>query len=329
MKLVNFSDYLSRKEIIKKFNILSFKELQGGLINKTYKLITKNGIYVIKILNHYYTNNIERYEFTEKISNICDNNNINVASAIKINGKYVNKIENYYVMVFNYIEGYSLNICDIKNEHVIEISKMLGKIHKINYHDNYKNVIRYSIDWKKIVEIPDFNNTIYKDYYLNNYQKYYEIFDKVIGIKNAKTVKLGICHRDIKSSNVIWKNNNPYLIDFESARVDDIEVDLIETMLRWTGFLNFQIDYDKISLFINEYKKYIDISDINFTEVLYANLLGRFDFLYYNLDITLLNKTDDLKEYNSASKEVINMINEINYYLYIIDELSKFLSNFK
>lgn len=324
---MNFRDYLNKKEIINKYNILSFEEIYGGLVNKIYKVNTNNNVYIIKVLNHYYTNNINKFELTEKISNLCNDNSINVAHAIKINGKYVNKIDSFYIIVLNYIDGITLDVKDIKKEHIIKVAKMLSQIHNINYNANYQKSIRHPIDWKKFVEISDFKNTIYRELYIDNYKKYNAIFSKVINVKNAKKPKLGICHRDVKSSNVIWKNYDPYLIDFESSRVDDIEIDFIETMLRWTGFPTFNIDFDKISLFVKEYKKYINISNINYEETLYANLLGRFDFLYYNLDITLVNKTNDIEEYNIASKEVINMINEINYYLDNIDELAKFLQS--
>ena len=286
-----------------------------------YEYLNKNEI------NQYYIKNIDRYEMSEEISNICAKNGIAVANAIKINNRYINKVEDFYIMVFNYIEGEHIDISNIDENHIIKIAKMLGKIHKIKYTDNYKKIIRHSIDWDKFIKLPDFNNISYKEKYIDNYKNYNNIFDKVINIKNLKKEKLGICHRDIKTSNVIWKDNNPYLIDFESSRVDDIQLDFIETMLRWTGFLDFNIDYNKVKIFVNEYKKYIDVSDFNYTEILYANLIGRFDFLYYNLDITLIEKTNDVDEYSKACQEVVRMIDEINYYLENINNISEFLNS--
>lgn len=323
---MKFIDYINKEEIKDKYKIKSIEELTGGLINKSYKITTVDGIYVAKVLNELNTNNIEKYELCEEISNVCNDNGINVCSAIKINDKFVQKIGEDYVIIFNFLSGYSLDINNISNEHVIKIARMLGKIHSIDYKKNYKKVIRHSIDWGRFLNTPDFNKTKYKDLYLENYYKYDDLFNKVIYYKNNKETRLGICHRDIKSSNVIWHNNEPYLIDFESSRVDDTRLDFIETMLRWCGIITLDIDYDKISLFINEYKKFMDISNINYEELLYANLLIRFDFLYYNLDITLINKTENLDEYNRACNEVINMINEINYYINNINKLISYLN---
>lgn len=323
---MKFIEYIDKQEIKDEYKIISVEELTGGLINKIYKITTVDGIYVAKVLNELNTNNINKYELSEEISNICNDNDINVCGAIKIKDRYVQKIGEDYVILFNYLSGYSLSVHDISNEHVIKIARMLGKIHSIDYKENYRKVIRHSINWSKFLNTEDFDKTKYRELYLNNYYKYDDLFNKVIQYKNNKEPVLGICHRDIKSSNVIWHNNEPYLIDFESARVDDIELDFIETMLRWCGVITLDIDYDSISLFINEYKKFIDISNINYEKLLYANLLIRFDFLYYNLDITLVNKTENLEEYTRASDEVINMINEINYYMDNIDKLISYLN---
>lgn len=119
------------------------------------------------------------------------------------------------------------------------------------------------------------------------------------------------------------EKNVPYLIDFESARYDDTEIDFIETALRWSGLADLNIDYKKLKTFFKVYKMYIDISSIDFKELLVSNLLGRFDFLYYNLDITLINKTTDIYLKNNAEEQVIQMIKEICYYYQNIDELAK------
>ena len=324
---MNFIEYINKEEIKNKYHIISIEELTGGLVNKSYKIVTASRIYVAKVLNRHNTANINKYELSEEISNVCDFHGINVCNAIKVNNKYVQTVGDDYVILYDYLTGDSIDEKDITDEHVVKIANIVGRIHSIDYKENYNKVIRHSIDWSKFVKAPDFNNMKYKNLYLENYGKYGELFDKVIEYKNNKDVRLGICHRDIKSSNVIWHNDNPYLIDFESSRVDDTRLDFIETMLRWCGIITHDIDYNKISLFINEYKKFVDISNIDYKELLYANLLIRFDFLYYNLDVTLIDKTDNIDVYNKACDEVIRMINEINYYMDNIDKLNSYLSN--
>ena len=322
---MSFIEYVKKSEVINKYNIISINILSGGLVNKVYKIKTKNQIYVVKVFNEYNVKNINKIEKSEEIANVCIKNNINAVSAIKINGKNIQKISDDYVTIYNYVDGFYLKNDDITDFYVKKIAALSGNIHNINYQENYQKVIRHSIDWAKYAKALEFNKTIYKDLYLENYGRYNDIFNKIIKIKNNKKVILGICHRDIKPSNVLWFNNKPYLIDFESSRVDDISLDFIETMLKWSGFTSLSINYSKVRIFINEYKKYIDIENMNYDEILMANLIGRFDFLHFNLEITLVEKTKDKSDYLRASKEVINMINEIDYYLKIFDELSLFL----
>ena len=322
---MRFIDYLKKREIINKYNIISIDILSGGLVNKVYKIRTKNQVYVVKVFNDYNVKYIDKIEKSEELANVCIGNNINAVAAIKIHGKNIQKIGDDYVTIYKYVDGFYLDNVDINDFHIRKIAALLGKIHNINYQGDYQKVIRKPIDWMKYANALESNETIYKDLYLKNYKKYNDVFDMVIKIKNAKKVTLGICHRDIKPSNVLWFNQIPYLIDFESSRIDDISLDFIETMLRWSDFTLLNIDYNKIRVFVNEYKKHIDIKNMDYKEVLMANLIGRFDFLHFNLEITLVEKTKDESDYLRASNEVINMINEINYYLKIIDELSLFL----
>ena len=300
------------------------ERLTGGLIHNVYKVNYKDKIYTVKIINKQFEDRIERLETSEEISNICYDNGLNVAHALKINGKYINKVNDRYMLVCDYIEGDTISTTDINDNHVKKVASLVGKLHSVNYTDNYHKIVRHKIEWSKFINNIDFNLMPYKDIYLDNYKSFYDIFDKVIRCKNNLEPNLGICHRDIKPSNVVWNNDEPYLIDFEGSRVDDIKLDFIEAMLRWCGLLDLNINYDRVKLFVNEYKKYIDISDIDYEELLYANLLGRFDFLYYNLDVTLVDKIGDIEE---AKDQVVVMINEINYYINEIDNLVKFLYN--
>lgn len=318
-----FIEYINSKNIKEKYNILSVDRIFGGLVHETYRITTSTEIYIVKLINEHCKNNLEIYEKSENLSNICKNNKLSVSCAIIKNGKYVRKLGAYDVLIYKYIDGIQYKYADINETMLKSIASLVGKLHKINYTDEYKKIIRHEIDWSKFLNSDEFESMSYSSEYIANYKYITSIFSYVIHIKNSKNPRLGICHRDIKDTNVIWKKNVPYLIDFESARYDDTEIDFIETALRWSGLADLNIDYKKLKTFFKVYKMYIDISDIDFKELLVSNLLGRFDFLYYNLDITLINKTTDIYLKNNAEQQVIQMIKEICYYYQNIDELAQ------
>ena len=50
---MSFLKFINNKKVIDKYKIKQVIELSGGLINKTYKIETDNGLYVVKVLNKY------------------------------------------------------------------------------------------------------------------------------------------------------------------------------------------------------------------------------------------------------------------------------------
>ncbi len=323
-----FLDYMNDSEIINRYKILSVKPLTGGLINDVYRIDTSNGSFVVKILNQNVTKNIERYVVSEKLANICKQHEVTVVSALEIDGTQIINLLGENIMVYPYIDGYAISESNIEPKHVRKIAELLSKIHSIDYKIGYSKIIRHSIDWSKFIQCKKFDCMPFKKIYLNNYQKYYGIFENVIQAKNKRIASPGICHRDIKPSNVLWKYEAPYLIDFESCRVDDTGVDFLETLLRWTGMLTCNLDYDLVKLFLDEYTKCVSIENIDFENLVVANLLGRFDFLYYNLDLIL--NTDEIEQVDNSKEceQVLKMMHEIEYYIDNMQFLINYLKDY-
>ena len=107
----------------KEYNLGTVKnitKLTGGLMHKMFKAETDKNIYVIKVLNKEVMNREEAYNnfvISETISNLAKENNIPVSSAIKINENYLTKYQDFYYMVFIYIEGKTLQDNEITIKH--------------------------------------------------------------------------------------------------------------------------------------------------------------------------------------------------------------------
>lgn len=143
---------------------------------------------------------------------------------------------------------------------------------------------------------------------------------------NSSNTLLCICHRDMDPKNVMWCDDEPIVIDWESASLANPHRELLEDALCWSGFLSNKFDEDKFLSVITSYKKNINIDNVDWEAVIYGNLVGRLGWLKYNLERSLGIKSDDNEEMLLAEKEVIKTIDEINRYLSLSDTMLNILN---
>ena len=322
-------------ELIKQFcknnnlgDIKNIKKLTGGLMHKMFKVETDKEIYAIKILNPEVMKRETAYNnfvISETISNLAKEKGIPVSSAIKIDNKFIIKYEGNYFMLFDFINGKTLKDDEITIEHCKQIGKILSNIHSLDYTclglDTEIKEDHFYVDWLEYTKYNKFNQMEYKEQYLNNYQKYYSILKDAVEKLNKSNNTQALCHRDMDPKNVMWSNENPIIIDWESASLSDPYRELLEDALSWSGFLTDNFNESKFLAVINEYQKNKDISNVDWYSIICGNLIGRFGWLDYNLKRSLGLKSTEEEEMKLAEKEVIKTIDEINRYLDLIDPI--------
>ena len=325
------------KEFCNKYNlgeVLNITKISGGLMHKMFKVETDKDIYCIKVLNPEVMSRSDAYNnfiISESISNLANNNEIPVSNALSINGNYLTKLDNTYYMVFNYIEGKTLKDDEININHCKKIGKILASIHNLDYKEIElkPNIVKYNklYDWKSYINNPNFNKMSYKDLYLDNYKKYNSILKRSNKRFNTINNYQTICHRDMDSKNVMWNNDNPIIIDWECASIDNPYIELLEDSLSWSGFLSNDFNEEKFMVVFKEYSEYRSIDNIDWYDVICGNLVGRFNWLKYNLERSLGIISKDKEEIKLASNEVIKTIDEINRYLDLIGDMDDSITN--
>lgn len=320
----------------KEYNLGTVKtitKLTGGLMHKMFKVETDKNIYAIKILNTEVMNREEAYNnfvISETISNLAKENNIPVSSAIKINENYLTKYQDFYYMVFIYIEGKTLQDNEITIKHCQEIGKLLAKIHSLDY--KKINLESEKIKYKKLYDFEEytlelkFKDMSYQKEYLKNYKKYNSLLKRANERFNDSNNTFTICHRDMDPKNVMWKNNKPIVIDWESATLANPHRELLEDALCWSGFLSNNFDEEKFLAVFKAYQEERNIKDIDWYDVICGNLVGRFGWLKYNLERSLGIKSNDQEEMTLAEKEVLKTIDEINRYINLIGTMYDLIS---
>ncbi len=320
-------------EIYELGTVINISKITGGLMHKMFKVETTKDVYCIKLLNPEVMNRKEAYDnfvISENISNLAKDNNIPVSNALKINGNYLNKLDDFYYMVFKYIDGKVLKDREITVDHCKKIGHLLAHIHLLNYESIglkvEQNHVNDEYDWKDYINNPNFSLMSYSYLYLGNYKKYYSLLKRVNERYNDSNNKYAICHRDLDPKNVMWKDNNPIVIDWESSCVDNPFRELFEVALNWSGFLSDNFRKEKFKAVFEEYSTIIKLENVKWYSIICGNLKGRFDWLKYNLDRSLGIITSDYSEQKLGEKEAHSTIHEINRYIDLIGEFHDIIS---
>lgn len=306
-------------ELIKKCNLGSLleppKKIEGGLLNKMFKVSTTKGNFAFKLINPEVVkrkDGIKNILFTEKVSNIAKLNGIKCISAIEINNELIHSTNGKYFLIFDWFDGRPINESELTENKIKTVAKELCKLHKIEY-NNLKNEcdITYELDEINF----DFYLSKIKDKNIYNLVKEiknrFSNLDKesIESLKKIKDKKV-ISHRDLDLPNVLWNSEDiPVIIDWETAGWVNPTLEVIDTAWNWAGGKDF-FDKNKYSIFVNTYEKEggnLDDYEIAFK----ADYKAKLRWFEYNLKrITIFDFLDE-EEKKLGEKEVLRSADEI------------------
>ena len=322
---MNIEKFCERYDLGKIQNI---SRLFGGLMHKIFKVETDKGIYCIKVLNSEVMARKEAFNnfvVSESIANLAKQNGIPASSALNMESNYLIKLDDIYYMVFDFVDGKILKDENITIEHCKKIGNILAHIHSLDYKEIglKPNVVKYKrlYNGESYIDNPNFDKMSYKNVYLKNYKKYNSILKRANERFNESNKNQAICHSDMDPKNVIWNKDNPIIIDWECAGLANPEKELLEDALCWSGFLSNNFSEEKFMAMFKEYSKYRNIDNVEWFDIICGNLIGRFDWLKYNLERSLGIIANDEEEIKLAENEVIKTIDEINRYLDLIGDM--------
>jgi len=278
-----------------------------------WKVNTPSGGYAIKqlapVIDITDEKIIAKYELSERIADKFLQNGISAISAIKNYGKHLILIENIGYLVYPWIDGVTLTPDKVSEYHAIKIAEIIAKIHKINlsisevkpaYFDIHSN--------EKIIGI--INKSIECDYpFANNLKENQNFilsindnYQSIIPSLQENTV---ITHGDLDPLNVLWnKENEPTLIDWESARRLNLTRDIVRTCLAWSGGMRTESTALQIyTRMLNRYIKVYGELNINQIEAALRSVYGsQINWLIYNLELFFNNNI--LQEKNKVTNEI-------------------------
>lgn len=309
------------------------KAITGGLLHRMYAIETTQGKYAIKALNPQIMLRpvaMQHFISSEGIVSIAANN-IPALPAKRFNGTFMEEVDKQFYLVFDWVEGKSLKPKEINIVHCEKIGAILADIHMTDFSKlgliNDCSDNGQLIDWNYYLQKGEENNVVWVNLLLETIDKLYHWNAQANKSAKQLAADMVISHRDLDSKNVMWSEDQPLIIDWESAGYANPMQELTETAIYWSENETGNIDKERFLAFIGGYKKRYGTLQANWTMVLENGFLGKLGWLEYSLKRSLWIECTDEEEQQMGTGQVAGTINAIRRYAEIITELEKWLNN--
>ena len=324
--LLRKSNTKKMEKLIKKFDlgsqIIKVTQIHGGLSNRLYRVETDQAEYAIKKLNKTLMQNkaeFERIIFAEKVARIAEENGILVVRALEFENKIIHKIDGDYYMIFNWNYGSHIQPEDVTDEICNIIGELLAKIHNLDFSkieaEKSKEMQIRTIDWNSLANIAKEQNKYYYKDLVENIEILYEINKKTNEALEYAKSNLIISHRDLIKKNILWNENKPTVIDWESSGYVNPTVELVQVCWNWANGDVGKFEFEKFGIIVNSYLQNVkNYKKEDMKKLIYANLWEAIEWLEYNLKRSLCIESTYRKEEIDLAEEQINYLNyEIRY----------------
>ena len=305
--------------------------LSGGLLNKMFAVQTTQNKYAVKAINPQIMlrpEAMQNYINSERIANITAKS-IPAVPAKIFNGKSMQEIDGQFYLVFDWIDGKSLKQNEIEIEQCEKIGAILANIHKADFSelglvDDYSSEEKLT-DWNFYLQKGDKGKAIWAGLLRENIDNLYDWNNKLIASAKLLATNTVISHGDLDPKNIMWNNDNPFIIDWEAAGFINPMHDLLETAIYWSKDEAENIDKAKFMAFINAYKNKYDTLKADWKAVLKKGFSGKLGWLEYSLKRSLCIECTDEAEQQMGTEHVIGTINALRQYSNTITVIEEWL----
>ncbi|RXZ78930.1 aminoglycoside phosphotransferase family protein [Paenibacillaceae bacterium] len=306
--------------------------LSGGLMHRMYGLQTTAGKYAVKALNPEIMRRpaaMQNFITSERIAALAAKS-IPALPAKTIHGTAVQEIAGQFYLLFDWLDGRSLKPDEINVVHCRKLGAVLSNLHRTDFSElaispPCQVEVRLT-DWHDYVRRGQENNAEWVNLLL-------AIIDKLQdwnALGNDAAQRLAsdrvISHGDLDSKNVMWHQDQPILIDWESAGFRNPMQDLIETAVYWSEHESGNIDKARFIAFIDGYREGSGRLQANWRVVLENGFSGKLDWLEYNLKRALWMECTDEAEQQLGTAQVIGTIHALERYADQIAEFEQWLA---
>ncbi len=216
----------------------------GGLIHRLYRLDTTTGVFAVKVLNPEimrYENIRDAFRRSEAVAAAFAAAGVSALLARDAPGGTVQDFDDVTVIVHPWCDGTVLPKSPASPEHAFQIGAILGRMHALNFpgkvpplppsvrepmvEEPWTALVRrgqeHQAEWASAVEAALPNIFTWDR-------------DRITA-DAALPQPLVVSHCDLDQKNVIWSDNTPFLIDWESAGLTRPNSEILGAALDWSG----------------------------------------------------------------------------------------------
>ncbi|WP_339293223.1 phosphotransferase [Paenibacillus sp. FSL W8-0187] len=235
--------------------------IAGGHLHRMFAVETSKGKYAVKALNPQIMARptaLNNYIKSERIVSITSNH-IPAQPAKIYNGAFLQNIDNQFYIIFDWIEGHTLKSHEISKANCKRIGSILAEIHKTDFsqigntNESYNEI--QQIDWNFYLNKGRGMHSVWVNLLSDNIELLFLWNNKAKRSSKMLAAESVFSHRDLEPKNVMWKQDNPRIIDWESAGEINPKHDLIETAVYWSLNESGGIDKDKFHAFVCGYQE--------------------------------------------------------------------------
>ena len=267
-----FQDEIDFIEEKYKIKILETKNIDNGILNSNFCIVTKNKKYILRIYEANRTMDEEKQELIllDMIANF-----IPVSKAIRnIDNECISIFNNKKFALFEYLNGNS--ITKIDTYIIREIAMNLGKFHSFSKEISFEKYNR-----KTRIDFNFYYNEIKKSKIDFKFKRELLNLADEINSYDFSTLPSGITHGDIFPDNVLLDgyNNIKVIFDFNESYYAPFIFDIAIVINFWIRIKDFDFfnENNLIRDFLNYYSKLINMKNSS----LLSKFLNSLIFQYY------------------------------------------------
>ncbi len=294
------------------------QRVTGGLLHHMYRIRTTHGDFAVKVLNPTvmgYADVRAKFRLSERIAAAVSAAQLPVIGAIESCGDVIHDVGSATVMLFPWIDGFTLSASSTEPAHAHQIGSILGRIHGLRLHfaelhaplpaPDFVEEPSEAADWIMLLDKGEQQQSVWA-------AQVRELLPEILLWKSlsekAKQLlpdRWVISHGDLDQKNVLWfDNHTPWLIDWECAGYVQPAIEAVGAALDWSGQAEGHPNAATFEAFLQGYRRETPLAAKQVRCGLQAYMGNWCGWLKFNMQRSLGLVTADAAEQLLGTREI-------------------------
>ena len=243
-------------------DIVGVSPVSGGYMHEMFRLETNGGAYAVKVLSAEVMSRadaVENYMRAEHLEGVLEAHGIPILRAREIGGQRMQCVGGRYFYVFDWVDGKVLRWGDVTASHAAIAGKLLGCIHNIERHECAPERGYVNINWDDFIARADVRCPDVADAVRENLPLLREAENEYNAVLSGLPDIVTICDGDMDCKNVMWRGDEPIIIDLECLDYGSPYGEVWILALSWAGDAVCEFDEERFRAFMDAYMSECDV----------------------------------------------------------------------